>query len=84
MRVDEFDGFYTKEKHNDSQFGGGNGVRIDPSNHYIKLKYEAPKHLIEEDKDFFMDEVNCTSNERSPEGVLKSKTYYLHFNPKQA
>ncbi|ABC65392.1 ATP-dependent Zn protease [Aster yellows witches'-broom phytoplasma AYWB] len=83
MRVDEFDGFYTKEKQNDSQFGGGNGVRIDPSNHYIKLKYEGPKHLIEEDKDFFMDEVNCTSNERSPEGVLKSKTYYLHFNPKQ-
>ncbi|WP_320408508.1 hypothetical protein [Candidatus Phytoplasma tritici] len=30
-----------------------------------------------------MDEVNCTSNERSLEGVLKSKTYYLHFNPKQ-
>ncbi|TKA87874.1 MAG: hypothetical protein QS2022_4190 [Candidatus Phytoplasma asteris] len=84
MRVDEFDGFHTKYKDKNSQFDGGNGVSINPLNHTIYINYKGPKHLLEEDKDFFMDEVNCTSNERSPEGVLKSKTYYLHFNPKQA
>ncbi|WP_373403001.1 hypothetical protein [Candidatus Phytoplasma solani] len=81
--VDEFDGFHTKYKYKDSQFGGGNGVSVDPSNHYIELNYEGPKWLLEKDKDFFMDEVNCPTNKHRPDGSVINKTYYLHFNPKQ-
>ncbi|WP_349402167.1 putative membrane protein [Candidatus Phytoplasma solani] len=80
--VDEFRGFHTKRQHKDSQFD--DHMLVDPSNHYIELNYEGPKLLLEEDKDFFMDEVNCPTNKSRPEGSLINKTYYLHFNPKQA
>ncbi|WP_349402170.1 AAA family ATPase [Candidatus Phytoplasma solani] len=80
--VDEFRGFHTKRQHKDSQFD--DHMLVDPSNHYIELNYEGPKWLLEEDKDFFMDEVNCPTNKSRPEGSLINKTYYLHFNPKQA
>ncbi|XFE93797.1 hypothetical Protein pso3_01000 [Candidatus Phytoplasma solani] len=57
---------------------------VDPSNHYIELNYKGPKWLLEEDKDFFMDEVNCISNKRDENNLhFINKTYYLHFNPKQ-
>ncbi|MGZ3140095.1 hypothetical protein [Candidatus Phytoplasma solani] len=84
LTSDKFGVFHTKDTwiHSDeSQFD--NHMLVDPSNHYIELNYKGPKWLLEEDKDFFMDEVNCISNKRSPEGSLKYKTYYLHFNPKQ-
>ncbi|RMI87786.1 hypothetical protein [Candidatus Phytoplasma solani] len=81
LTVDEFRGFHTKNKDKDSQF---NNIMIpDPSNHYIELNYKGPKWLLEEDKDYFMDEVNCPTNKSRPEGSLINKTYYLHFNPKQ-
>ncbi|WP_373402694.1 hypothetical protein [Candidatus Phytoplasma solani] len=81
LTSDNFGVFHTKNKDKDSQFN--DKMIVDPSNHYIELNYEGPKWLLEEDKDFFMDEVNCISNKRRPEGGLNYKTYYLHFNPKQ-
>ncbi|WP_373402810.1 hypothetical protein [Candidatus Phytoplasma solani] len=83
LTVDNFVLFHTKRHHNDSQFD--NHMLVDPSNHYIELNYKGPKWLLEEDKDFFMDEVNCPSNKRDENNInFIDKTYYLHFNPKQA
>ncbi|XBQ83676.1 hypothetical protein PSOL_01720 [Candidatus Phytoplasma solani] len=79
LTVDQFRGFHTKRQHKDSQFD--DHMLVDPSNHYIELNYEGPKWLLEEDEDFFMDEVNCISNKRKPEGSLADKTYYLHLQP---
>ncbi|WP_052177949.1 hypothetical protein [Chrysanthemum yellows phytoplasma] len=79
----DFNYFHTNYKNKDSQFDGGNRVSVDHSNHYIELNYEGPKYLLEEDKDFFMDEVNCPTNKKDEDNHIKCKTYYLHFNPKQ-
>ncbi|CAM11521.1 Conserved hypothetical protein [Candidatus Phytoplasma australiense] len=82
-RIDFFKTFHTKNKNDDSQFN--NMFINDPSNHYTKLNYKGPKWLIEEDKDFFMDEVQChiidPKDSRYPKD--EKKNYYLHFNPKQ-
>ncbi|MFB0638176.1 MAG: hypothetical protein AB2N28_4370 [Candidatus Phytoplasma solani] len=79
--VDEFDCFHTKNKDKDSQFN--NHMQVSTVNHNIYINYEGPKWLLEEDKDFFMDEVNCPTNKHRPDGSVINKTYYLHFNPKQ-
>ncbi|MBY7576694.1 AAA family ATPase, partial [Candidatus Phytoplasma sp. Tabriz.2] len=76
-----FNYFHTNNKDEDSQFDGGNGVSVARSNHYIKLHYEGPRYLLEEDKDFFMDEVNCPTNKKDEDNHIICKTYYLHFNP---
>ncbi|WP_373403317.1 AAA family ATPase [Candidatus Phytoplasma solani] len=81
LTVDNFVCFHTKNKDKDSQFN--DKMIVDPSNHYIELNYKGPKWLLEEDKDFFMDEVNCPTNKHRPDGSVINKTYYLHFNPKQ-
>ncbi|MGL9687845.1 MAG: IMP dehydrogenase, partial [Candidatus Phytoplasma sp. TWB_XP] len=74
-----FNYFDINPKHKDSQF---NNLMIeDPSNHYIYLNYKGPKYLLEEDKDFFMDEVNCPTNKKDEDNHIICKTYYLHFNP---
>ncbi|WP_341266694.1 hypothetical protein [Candidatus Phytoplasma fraxini] len=50
--------------------------------HTIEMDYEGPKYLLEEDKDFYVNEVKCPLQE-DKRFEYKSKTYYLHFNPKQ-
>ncbi|AGL90105.1 ATP-binding protein [Candidatus Phytoplasma australiense] len=82
-RIDFFNTFHMKRKDDDSQF---NNMFINsPSNYYTKLNYKGPKWLIKEDKDFFMDEVQChiidPKDSRYPKDEMKN--YYLHFNPKQ-
>ncbi|AGL90843.1 hypothetical protein [Candidatus Phytoplasma australiense] len=82
---DYFDTFHMKHKGNDSYFGDINFIN-NRSNHYTDLEYEGPKWLIEEDKDFFMDEVRCHIIDPKDSGFPKreKKNYYLHFNPKQS
>ncbi|AGL90846.1 AAA family ATPase [Candidatus Phytoplasma australiense] len=82
---DYFDTFHMKHKGNDSYFGDINFIN-NRSNHYTELEYEGPKWLIEEDKDFFMDEVRCHIIDPKDSGFPKreKKNYYLHFNPKQS
>ncbi|AGL90679.1 hypothetical protein [Candidatus Phytoplasma australiense] len=80
---DYFDTFITRDKYDDSQFD--NMFINDYVDHYTELNYKGPKWLIEEDKDFFMDEVQChiinPKDSRYPKD--EKKNYYLHFNPKQ-
>ncbi|WP_373403149.1 hypothetical protein [Candidatus Phytoplasma solani] len=77
-----FDYFHTKNKDKDSQFN--NHMQVSTVNHNIYINYEGPKWLLEEDKDFFMDEVECRiSKDRIEDGRFAYKNYYLHFNPKQ-
>ncbi|WP_432729289.1 hypothetical protein ['Prunus avium' virescence phytoplasma] len=47
------------------------------------MEYKGPKYLLEEDKDFYVNEVKCPlqQNKRWEEG--RNATYYLHFNPKK-
>ncbi|WP_308495565.1 AAA family ATPase [New Jersey aster yellows phytoplasma] len=75
-----FNFFHTKNKYKDSQFYPHSPI-VSPSNHYIELNYKGPKYLLEEDKDFFMDEVNCPTNKKDEDNHIICKTYYLHFNP---
>ncbi|CCP88554.1 hypothetical protein S231_00970 [Candidatus Phytoplasma solani] len=75
IKSDNFIRFYTNHKNKDLQFN--NRMIPDLSNHEIEFNYKDPKYLLEEDKDFFMDKVNCISNKRSPKGSLINKTYYL-------
>ncbi|AYJ01502.1 IMP dehydrogenase [Candidatus Phytoplasma ziziphi] len=51
--------------------------------HTIEMEYKGPKYLLEEDKDFYVNEVKCPlqQNKRWEEG--RNATYYLHFNPKK-
>jgi hypothetical protein len=77
-----FDYFRPKHKNEDSKFN--NLLIPSPSNHNIYLNYKGPKYLIEEDKDFFMDEVQCLLKEKDENGFFIRKSYYIHFNPKQA
>ncbi|MCX2955915.1 MAG: IMP dehydrogenase, partial [Candidatus Phytoplasma australiense] len=72
-----FNYFHTNNKDKDSQFDNHMGVR----EHSIELNYEGPRYLLEEDKDFFMDEVNCPTNKKDEDNHIICKTYYLHFNP---
>ncbi|WAN63094.1 hypothetical protein RS022_00850 [Candidatus Phytoplasma rubi] len=46
------------------------------------MDYEGYKYLLEEDKDFYVNEVECPLQEEK-RFESKNKTYYLHFNPKQ-
>ncbi|AGL90916.1 OmpH family outer membrane protein [Candidatus Phytoplasma australiense] len=81
--IDFFDTFHTKHKNDDSQF---NNMFINNYvDHYTELNYKGPKWLIEEDKDFFMDEVTCHIIDPKDSSFPKRemKNYYLHFNPKQ-
>ncbi|AGL89975.1 Hypothetical Protein SLY_0049 [Strawberry lethal yellows phytoplasma (CPA) str. NZSb11] len=80
---DYFKTFHMKHKGDDSQFN--NMFINNHSNHYTELEYEGPKWLIEEDKDFFMDEVSCHIIDPKDSSFPKDekKNYYLHFNPKQ-
>ncbi|AGL90057.1 hypothetical protein SLY_0133 [Strawberry lethal yellows phytoplasma (CPA) str. NZSb11] len=83
-RIDFFDTFIMKHKGDDSYFGRINFIH-NRSNHYTELEYKGPKWLIEEDKDFFMDEVEChiIDPKDSIDPKSEMKNYYLHFNPKQ-
>ncbi|GAK73767.1 hypothetical protein ['Chrysanthemum coronarium' phytoplasma] len=76
---EDFTYFHTNLKYKDSQFN--DQMIVSPSNHYIELNYKGPKYLLEEDKDFFMDEVNCPTNKKDEDNHVICKTYYLHFNP---
>ncbi|AGL90511.1 hypothetical protein [Candidatus Phytoplasma australiense] len=80
---DYFDTFNTGINRDDSQFQ--NKLLKNSIDHYMYINYEGPKWLIEEDKDFFMDEVEChiinPKYSRYPKN--EKKNYYLHFNPKQ-
>ncbi|GLH61005.1 hypothetical protein [Paulownia witches'-broom phytoplasma] len=76
---DELFYFHTYHKDKDSQFW--DNMIVDHSNHYIEFNYKGPKYLLEEDKDFFMDEVNCPTNKKDEDNHVICKTYYLHFNP---
>ncbi|CAM11718.1 Conserved hypothetical protein [Candidatus Phytoplasma australiense] len=80
---DYFATFNTGINRADSQFQ--NKLLKDFIDHYMYLNYKGPKWLIEEDKDFFMDEVEChiidPKDSRFPKDEMKN--YYLHFNPKQ-
>ncbi|AGL89964.1 hypothetical protein SLY_0038 [Strawberry lethal yellows phytoplasma (CPA) str. NZSb11] len=73
--IDYFKTFHMKHKGDDSYFGDINFIN-DPSNHYTDLDYEGPKWLIEEDKDFFMDEVKChiidPKDSRFPKSEMKN------------
>ncbi len=51
-------------------------------NHTIKMDYEGPKYLLEKDEDLYVNEVKCPLQEETM-FTKKTKTYYLHFNPKQ-
>ncbi|MGL9688048.1 MAG: hypothetical protein ACQBVK_04830, partial [Candidatus Phytoplasma sp. TWB_XP] len=42
-------------KYRGSQFGLV--LQIDPNTHTIEVNYKGPKWLLEEDKDFYMDEM---------------------------
>ncbi|GLH60820.1 AAA family ATPase [Paulownia witches'-broom phytoplasma] len=72
-----FNYFDTKNKHKDSQFDNHMGVR----EHSIELNYKGPKYLLEEDKDFFMDEVQYPTNKEDQDGHTILNISYLHFNP---
>jgi cell division protease FtsH len=55
-------------------------------NHTIKMDYTGPKYLLEEDKDFYVNEVKCPLQRDKIATLLngdKTTTYYLHFNPKK-
>ncbi|GLH60986.1 hypothetical protein PAWBP_7240 [Paulownia witches'-broom phytoplasma] len=56
-QIDYFDGFSIQRKRGDSQFTVS--LIQDPTNHTIELNYEGPKWLLEEDKDFYIDEFKC-------------------------
>jgi SpoVK/Ycf46/Vps4 family AAA+-type ATPase len=73
----------TKNKYKESKFFPDHSIK-NKSNHYIEISYEGPAYLLKEDKDFFMDEVQCLLKEKDKNGIFISKSYYLHFNPKQA
>ncbi|MGL9687375.1 MAG: hypothetical protein ACQBVK_01050, partial [Candidatus Phytoplasma sp. TWB_XP] len=64
-----------------SQFGLV--LQIDPNTHTIEVNYEGPKWLLEEDKDFYMDDVKCREFEsiENFDGKFRYKNHYLHFNP---
>ncbi|WP_284928701.1 hypothetical protein [Candidatus Phytoplasma sp. AldY-WA1] len=47
----------------------------------IKMDYEGPKYLLEEDKDFYVNEVKCPIQMANKK--VGTTTYYLHFNPKK-
>jgi hypothetical protein len=57
----------------------------------IKMDYTGPKYLLEEDKDFYVNEVKCPLKENQKRWDEAKKifkevdtdTYYLHFNPKK-
>jgi hypothetical protein len=76
-----FDYFRPKHKNESSQFN--NLLIPSPSNHNIYLNYKGAKYLLEEDKDFFMDEVQCPTKEKNDNGIFMCKPYYLHFNPQK-
>ncbi|QYC31299.1 AAA family ATPase [Paulownia witches'-broom phytoplasma] len=80
-QIDHFGAFWNEHKRGDSQFKVS--LRPSPTNHTIELNYEGPKWLLEEDKDFYIDEFECRefeSIENFKDG-FKYKNYYLHFNP---
>jgi hypothetical protein len=54
-------------------------------NHTIKMDYTGPKYLLEEDKDFYVNEVKCPLQQIQQNKGWEDKiaTYYLHFNPKK-
>ncbi|MGL9687897.1 MAG: hypothetical protein ACQBVK_03970, partial [Candidatus Phytoplasma sp. TWB_XP] len=68
-------------KERDSQFGPV--LRINPNTHTIEVNYKGPKWLLEEDKDFYMDDVKCDEFEsiENFDGKFRYKNYYLYFNP---
>ncbi|GLH62084.1 AAA family ATPase [Hydrangea phyllody phytoplasma] len=80
-RIDYFGTFRGQQKRGDSQFT----VSLIPktTNYTIELNYEGPKWLIEEDKDFFIEEFKCIEFEsiENFDGKIRYKNYYLHFNP---
>lgn len=80
-QIDHFGTFFTLHDKKDSQFR--NLLIQDPPNHTIELHYEGPKWLIEEDKDFYMEDVECHEFEsiKNFDGHFRYKNYYLHFNP---
>ncbi|GLH61502.1 hypothetical protein [Rhus yellows phytoplasma] len=80
-RIDYFGTFGDEEKRGDSQFTVS--LIPDPTNYTIELNYEGPKWLIEEDKDFYIDEFKCIEFEsiKNFDGKIRYKNYYLHFNP---
>ncbi|MBY7576988.1 hypothetical protein K6L59_02220, partial [Candidatus Phytoplasma sp. Tabriz.2] len=80
-QIDYFGTFFTLHDKKDSQFQ--DLIIQDPSNHTIKLNYKGPKWLIEEDKDFYMEEAQCDEFEsiENLDGHFRYKKYYLHFNP---
>ncbi|WP_041639806.1 hypothetical protein [Aster yellows witches'-broom phytoplasma] len=76
----DFGFFHTNNKYKDSQFYPHSPIK-DSSNHYIYINYEGPKYLLEEDKDFFMDEVRYPTNKEDQDGHTILNVCYLHFNP---
>ncbi|MGL9688171.1 MAG: hypothetical protein ACQBVK_05535, partial [Candidatus Phytoplasma sp. TWB_XP] len=80
-QIDHFRSFTDQLKERDSQFGLV--LRINPNTHTIEVNYKGPKWLLEEDKDFYMDEVKCREFEsiENFDGKFRYKNYYLHFNP---
>ncbi|MBS2126631.1 hypothetical protein J8J04_02975 ['Fragaria x ananassa' phyllody phytoplasma] len=74
--INYFGTFWPLHKSNDSEFDEINFLNK-LSKYYYEFEYEGPKWLLEKDKDFFMDEVECPL-ESNP---INKKIYYLHFNP---
>ncbi|WP_284928595.1 hypothetical protein [Candidatus Phytoplasma sp. AldY-WA1] len=52
-------------------------------NQTIKMDYTGPKDLLEQDKDFYVNEVKCPLQENTTRKDIITTTYYLHFNPKK-
>ncbi|GAK73856.1 AAA family ATPase ['Chrysanthemum coronarium' phytoplasma] len=74
-----FNYFHTNDKDKDSQFV--NDLRVSHVNHTVGVEYKGPKYLLEEDKDFFMDEVQYPTNKEDQDGHTILNISYLHFNP---
>jgi len=69
-------------RHRGPVFSVFNNSFVETIDKTIKMDYTGPKYLLEEDKDFYVNEVKCPlqQNKRWEE---KTTTYYLHFNPKK-